>query len=117
MSEITDREIGNALTGMMHMFDDEYARMSQADLESRWHFRFDPSRSLEANIYHFQDMLRLYGGSCRRWEEKHNGSSCVVERVRDTYLMPKICKFAEEVRQYVAAGPCEEARKSSSEEN
>jgi hypothetical protein len=35
-------------------------------------------------------MLNLYQNKCRRWEEMHNGSSCVVERVRDTYVMPKI---------------------------
>mgnify|MGYP007027780877 FL=1 len=102
MTEITDMDIGQAITGMMQALDDEYAGMTQADLERRWFFRFDHSKSLEANIYAFQDMLRLYAGSCRRWEERHNGGSCVVERVRDTYLKPKIQDFAAEVRRHVA---------------
>lgn len=103
MTQITDKDIGQAITGIMQAFDDEYARMTQADLEGRWFFRFDHAKPLEANIYAFQDMLRLYAGSCRRWEERHNGGSCVVERVRDTYLKPKIQEFAAEVRRYVAA--------------
>lgn len=103
MTHITDKDIGQAITGIMQAFEDEYARMTQADLEARWFFRFDHAIPLEANIYAFQDMLRLYAGSCRRWEEKHNGSSCVVERVRDTYLTPKIQEFAAEVRRCVAA--------------
>jgi hypothetical protein len=46
----------------------------------------------------FYDMLRLYAGQCRRWEEHHNGSCCVVERVRDTYIMPKVREFADRLQ-------------------
>jgi len=57
------------------------------------HFTWNESASLEWNLYQFHDKLRLYGSFCRRWEGIHNGSCCVVERVRDTYLMPKIREF------------------------
>jgi hypothetical protein len=78
--------------------ESELQSKTQAELETYWHFRWDDSAPLERNLYYFHDMLELYGNFCRRWEEHHNGSSCVVERVRDTYLMPKICEFAERVR-------------------
>lgn len=97
--KLTDEDIGSAITGLMRRIDAEYAEMSEAELRDRWYFQFDPSRPLEANLYSFFGMLTLYGGSCRRWEEKHNGSCCVVERVRDKYLMPKIREFAALIRQ------------------
>lgn len=96
--KVTEHHIGTAISGLMRAFDAEYAQMTKDDLEQKWFFEFDPAKSLEANMYHFHDMLTLYAGSCRRWEEKHNGSSCVVERVRDTYIMPKIREFAEQIR-------------------
>lgn len=71
---------------------------NQQDLEQYWHFEWDDSASLEKNIYSFHSMLDLYGSFCRRWEEAHNGCCCVVERVRDTYLMPKIREFVGNVR-------------------
>ncbi len=99
--QITEEDIGKAITGMMRSFEAEYAGMSEGDLDDRWHFEFDPNQILEVNIYRFHGMLTLYGGSCRRWEEMHNGSGCVVERVRDKYLMPKIREFADAVRSHL----------------
>lgn len=94
MSGITQDDIGKAITGLMRSINADYAEMAQDELESKWFFRFDPAKSIESNMYHFHDMLTLYAGSCRRWEEMHNGSCCVVERVRDKYIMPKIREFA-----------------------
>jgi hypothetical protein len=99
--EVKDDDIGKAITGLMRAFDAEYAQMDQAELAGKWFFKFDPSISLERNMYLFHDRLALYAGSCRRWEEMHNGSCCVVERVRDQYIMPKIREFAEVVRRSV----------------
>lgn len=90
--------IGDALEGMMLSFEAEYRSMSEADLQKRWFYRYEPDKSLSWNIYSFTDMLALYRGSCRRWEEMHNGHCCVVERVRDKYLLPKIAEFANTIR-------------------
>lgn len=100
--EISEKDIGNALMGLMHRIDIEYDEMTQEDLESRWHFRYDPESSLTWNMYLFHDYLSLYAGSCRRWEEKHNGHCCVVERVRDKYIIPKIKEFEKIVRDQVS---------------
>ena len=96
--EVSEDDIGKALTGMMRSFDAEYQAMLEADLEKRWYFRYAPEKPLKWNIYQFHGCLTLYGGSCRKWEEMHNGSCCVVERVRDKYLMPKIEEFERMLR-------------------
>lgn len=98
--EVTEEDIGSLLTGMAQAFDAEYDTMTQEDLEAKWFFKYDPQKTLAWNMYQFTDLLDLYKRSCRKWEEKHNGSSCVVERVRDTYLMPKIKEFVEQVRNH-----------------
>ena len=90
--------IGEVITGLLARADREIAEASQADLEGYWFFRWDPARSVAWNTYQFVDLLRLYQSHCRRWEERHHGSQCVVERVRDTYLMPKIEAFTEQMR-------------------
>lgn len=64
-----------------------------------WYFTFDASKSPEKNIYHFHKMLSIYQRSLRIWEEHHNGHACVVERVRDKYLMPRIAEFWRELSE------------------
>jgi len=96
--DVTDKDIGDVLTGIMSRADAELFALSETELESRWYFRYDAERSLAWNLYTFNDCLDLYRRSCRRWEEKHNGNCCVVERVRDKYLMPKIKDFERELR-------------------
>ena len=86
-------EITNILNGIVDRSNAEMQEMNRADLEQHWHFAWNASASLEWNLYQFHEMLRLYGSFCRRWEEMHNGSCCVVERVRDIDLMPKIREF------------------------
>ena len=87
------------VAGMAGAFYTELYGRSQEQLEEYlWHFKFDASKSAAANIYNFTEMLGLYGKLVRRWEEHHNGSCCVVERVRDKYLMPKIERFAADMR-------------------
>ena len=63
-----------------------------------WLFRFDDTKSAFWNIYQFSERLEAYKRDMRRWEEHHNGSMCVVERVRDRYLKPQINKFAEQLK-------------------
>ena len=96
---VTEDDIGKAITGLMRSIDADYQEMTEADLADRWFFKFDPDASLERNMYLFHDRLTLYAGSCRRWEEMHNGSMCVVERVRDKYIMPKIREFVALIRE------------------
>lgn len=98
MMDPKPEQIAAVLNGILASGDAELQKMHQRDLEQYWHFVWDDAAALEWNIYKFHDMLKLYGSFCRRWEEKHNGTCCVVERVRDTYLMPKIREFAERLR-------------------
>jgi len=78
-------------------FNKELFEKTQKQLEEYWFFKYDPNALIEENLYQFHDMLKLYGSFCRRWEEHHNGSCCVVERVRDKYLMPKIRLFIRDL--------------------
>lgn len=93
MNEVTQKEIGDVINGILAGAEKELQEMSESQLERYWFFKWDDSKSKEWNTYQFHDLLKLYGSQCRRWEEKHNGSCCVVERVRDKYLMPKIREF------------------------
>jgi hypothetical protein len=102
--EVTEKDIADVITSMAKRFDDELFQKTEAELEQKWFFQWDGSASLEWNTYKFYDMLKLYGSFCRRWEEKHNGSCCVVERVRDKYLMPKIKKFVKQITS-TSTGP------------
>ena len=100
--QITEKDIGKALMGVLHALDAEYDSMSQEDLLNRWHFRFDSGKPISWNMYRFHDTLTLYASSCRRWEEKNNGRTSVVERVRDKYLLPRIKEFEAELRAHFA---------------
>ena len=110
--EVTDKEIGAVITALSNAFDDDLYSKSNSELEQYWHFVWDDKLSLEVNTYHFHDLLKLYGSFCRRWEEKHNGSVCVVERVRDKYLMPKIREFVRQLTsRALDAAPTDAAQK------
>ena len=100
--EITAEDIGNVLTGIVAAAEAEVATMLEDELEQQWFFKWDEARSVEWNTYLFSDMLEMYKRTCRRWEEKHNGSCCVVERVRDKYLMPRIRAFLAELAAHNA---------------
>lgn len=54
---------------------------------------------LPTRMYEFFDMLELYKHFCSDWEEMHHGHVCVVERVRDKYLMPKIKEFQAQLKE------------------
>lgn len=91
--DVMKARIGAVLTGLTQSFDEELAAMDEPGLGQHWHFKWDASKSVEWNTYRFHELLGLYGRVCRRWEELHHGSCCVVETVRDKYLMPKIRAF------------------------
>ena len=95
--EVTEKAIADVITTLSQRFDNDLFQKSQAELEESWFFKWDDSKSLELNTYRFHDMLELYESLCRRWEEKHNGSCCIVERVRDKYSMPKIKQFVKQL--------------------
>lgn len=88
-----EQEISGAINSLAKRLDDELFASSRTELEGIWCFRWNVDESAEWNLYDFHTMLGLYGHQCRRWEEHHNGSCCVVERVRDMYLRPKIREF------------------------
>ena len=93
-----EKEIGNVLTNLYSSFQAELFGKTQAGLEDYWYFKFNDNASPVLNIYEFHDMLELYSDSCRGWEEHHNGSCCIVERVRDKYLIPKIREFVANLK-------------------
>lgn len=98
-----EKEINDVLTGIVRRADDELLALAEAELLGRWYFTYDPGLSVAWNLYQFSSALEAHKRSCRRWEEHHNGSMCVVERVRDKYLMPKIRAFEDELRKAMTA--------------
>jgi hypothetical protein len=100
--------IKEVITSMVTGFDEELFALSESELAAQWYFRWDNNASIATNIYHFSDMLELHRKRCRRWEEHHNGSCCVVERVRDKYLMPRVNAFAEELVHRMASEAAKE---------
>ena len=98
-SEDINEAIGRVFTSMHDVFSTELFAKTEAELEEYWFFKFDHKIALEHNLYKFHDLLDLYGDFCRRWEEHHNGSCCVVERVRDKYLMPKIRQMVKDIKR------------------
>ena len=96
--DITKDDLEKVITSLSDSFDADLFAKQESDLEEYWYFKWDSNKSLELNIYQFHDMLELYGSFCHRWEGKHNGHICIVERVKDKYLMPKIKAFAEIIK-------------------
>ena len=99
MTEVTTEALEAVFTGMLQRAQDELAEITDpAELERFWYFKYDKARSDAANLYEFTEMLDLYRRKCRSWEEQHNGISCVVERVRDQYLWPKLQQFISDAK-------------------
>lgn len=93
----TLEDIGDVLTALATSFDEDLFAKQEHDLEQYFFWKWDESFSVEWNTYEFYEMLELYNDFCRRWEEHKSGSCCIVERVRDKYLMPKIRYFLSEL--------------------
>jgi hypothetical protein len=90
---VTQDAIKGVVMDVIRRSDEELFSLSQEGLDCYWHFRWYDAYSFAYNIHEFNDCLDLFKRFCRRWEEHHHGSVCVVERVRDIYLMPKIEEF------------------------
>lgn len=91
--EPTKEQIGDVLTSLAARADSELMALEEAELAAQWYWRWEEGRSIEWNTYMFSDILELHKWRCRRWEEHHNGHCCVVERVRDKYVMPRVREF------------------------
>ncbi len=99
MTDITNQDFENVLGNILSNAKAELISKVQSDLENYWYFEYDITKSKEWNLYLFTKALDIYKSNCRQWEEHHNGYSCVVERVRDQYLMPKIKQFIKDIDQ------------------
>lgn len=95
---IKQDDIKQLLTSVMKGVDAELFACTQEQLEQCWLFKWNPEKSKAWNFYEFHELLGLYRRKCRKWEEHYNGHVCVVERVRDKYLLPKIEAFIEQLK-------------------
>jgi hypothetical protein len=95
----TPEHIGEVLASIERRADAELFALTQEQLAAKWYWRWEQERSVEWNIYQFSDMLEMHKRQARRWEEHHGGSCCVVERVRDKYLMPRVREFLAALAQ------------------
>lgn len=99
MTAFTDEDMKSVFSGILKSARDEIREISDpSELERFWFFAYEPDRSVEWNIYRFSELIDIYKRKCREWEEIHNGCACVVERVRDQYVLPKIRSFAQTVK-------------------
>jgi hypothetical protein len=93
----------NVITNLTSRFERDLQQKTKEQLKSEWYWKWDAKKSIERNLYEFTDMLDLHRDMARRWEEHHNGSCCVVERVRDEYLMPRIREFLDQMKNAAAS--------------
>jgi hypothetical protein len=104
--DITEKDLENTITSLVSRFDDELQRCNSQQLdENYWHFKFNTNKDPALTFYEFFDALVLYQNFCHRWEEAHNGSKCVVERVRDKYIIPKIHQFLKDLTYKIKINP------------
>lgn len=96
-------QIKETISALSKSLDEELYAKTQDELEEYWYYQWDDNRDVNWNLYEFFDNLKSYSSTARRWETHHNGSCCVVERVRDNYTLPKIKVFAEIVREKINA--------------
>ena len=94
---VMQEQIGEVLTSLIASADKDLMELSEDELSEQWYWQWDNSCSIEWNIYKFSDMLEMHKRRCRRWEEQHNGNCCVVERVREKYLMPRVREILAEL--------------------
>lgn len=98
--ELSCNDIIEVLESMNKTIQKSYAMMTEDEILNNYFFIWNKDKSVWQNTYEFTQLLDIYKGSCRRWEEQHNGHSCVVERVRDKYLMPRINDFLFDLYQH-----------------
>jgi len=89
----TKSSIARVVEGMSARLDAELMSMSESELAADWYWAWEADKSAAWNLYTFSDALEMHKLRCLRWEEAHGGTCCVVERVRDKYLMPRVREF------------------------
>ena len=99
----TDGQIARTIDTMAARFKSDLISLTRDELVREWRWSWDASRDVDWNTYKFHDALDIYKRRCRRWEEHHNGTCCVVERVRDEYLMPRIREFTAQFSRHNTA--------------
>ena len=92
---VTKEHIEDVITGLAASFDADLLALSADEIAAEWYWRWDEGRGREWNTYQFSGALELHKRRWRKWEEHHNGPCCVVERVRDKYVMPRVREFLE----------------------
>lgn len=100
---VTPEAIGDVLVAIGRRTREELLAVSEEALHARWAFVWDPRATAEWNLYQFHGALERYRRDCRTWEEHHNGNCCVVERVRDKYLLPRFRDMLATLRASDAA--------------
>lgn len=85
----------NVMNLIIESQNKELFSKTQEQLEDYWFYNFDNDNTSEIKQYNFYDALKHYEHHCVLWEEHHKGSICIVERVRDKYILPKIRLFLE----------------------
>lgn len=91
--------LGEVIASIAERESGELIVLQEAELAAQWYWRWEDGRSIEWNAYKFNQALEQHKRRCRRWEEHHNGSCCVVERVRDKYVMPRVREFLAELAE------------------
>ena len=97
-------QIREVLAAIASRADAELLALQETELYDLWYWSWDDDRSVEWNTYKFSNMLEMHKRRCRRWEEEKNGHSCVVERVRDKYLMPRVREFLTALEKHNISG-------------
>lgn len=92
-TQITPTLLKGVMLDIVKRADDELFSKSESEVAGEWWWKWNEKMSVAMNVYEFSDMLELYKRRCEQWEGHHYGTCCVVERVRDKYLMPRIKEF------------------------
>lgn len=96
--EVNEESVKNVMESIMaSSYASLFACTKEELKEKYWHFVWDDAKDLDHNLYAFTCLLEMYSRWCRRWSEHHRGSCCVVEYVRDEFIMPRIQDFSERV--------------------
>jgi hypothetical protein len=98
MSETSDA-IKEVITRLESRQTNELLAMNSKELSQDCLWEWVETKSIEWNTYQFFCTLELYKRRARRWEEHHHGACCVVERVRNQYLLPRIRAFLAELKK------------------
>ena len=91
-SDLTEK-IGEVLNNIVSSSESKLRAMSAEEIAAEWWWQWDKKRGVEWNTYAFCKVLEMHKERWRRWKEMHNGSCCVVERVRDKYVIPRVREF------------------------